>query len=144
MRCLRIVLVVAAAAVIGCFSEGGKDGGSGDGCPGGPGCDCESNDDCDGGVNCEAGLCAYDECKSGGDCPGAEPICDFGMCVPCNPTADACPAMTHCVEGQCAPGCAQDSQCTMGWKCDTATNECVECSSDADCNGGTCTDGSCG
>ncbi len=130
-------LLVAA----GCGSSdksvyGGADGGAGT--SGGGGSAGSAGSAGSGGAAGTGGGSA--DCRRGGSCAGATPLCDAdsGACVQC--LADV-----HCPDGRCvSKACQANKSCTnsrdcvgaqQGTICDPSTQRCVECADAADCAG---------
>ncbi len=90
-------------------------------------------------------------CNRDDDCRGHELglfACDVasGRCVACTPSFDTCPSGQYC-EGttfRCVAGCRDDSACARpgddggasSLRCNTATRQCVACTTDAHCPAG--------
>lgn len=77
--------------------------------------ECIHDGDCAAGRQCLQGQCADLECSSDGDCRGGM-VCKSGGC-------------------EAVAGCAADADCN-GWRCQTATGDCVECLENPDCGTG--------
>jgi hypothetical protein len=105
---------------------------------------CVENDggqvDADGGGS-DAGVDTAPECVRHADCPSERPACSpAGTCVGCDVVASSCAARGS-ASPVCGPGgvcveCLSDADCSTDAKkpiCDTTTNTCGACSSDAQC-----------
>jgi hypothetical protein len=121
--------------------------------PGLPRCDsalhscvqCGVSTDCASGQVCEptARQCVT-ACPDAGRCPASAPLCNSnGVCVGCQINADCTRAAggTTCntATGQCVQ-CVSKAQCTslLAPLCNPTTNRCVGCVSTADCREGYC------
>jgi Cys-rich repeat protein len=110
---------------------------------------CLGDANCPTGETCNTTTHRCVECATSGDCPNSSPYCDpDGRCVDClthencapqNP-GPGVPTMVCSPEHTCVPGCTENSQCQgpfgQAQVCDTATNQCVQCVTSADCAGG--------
>lgn len=94
---------------------------------------CVSDEHCEAGFVCNGGTCEAG-CRSEDDrCVGA--MCRPGIgCVEC--VLDAhCLAGQTCNIGTCVNGCsAANPTCPSGQVCDTAAGQCVECTTNSQCN----------
>ena len=120
--------------------------------PGLPRCDsalhscvqCGVSSDCASGQVCEptARQCVT-ACPDGGRCPASAPLCSSrGLCVGCQANADCAGAAggvtCNTATGQCVQ-CASKAQCnSTAPLCDPTTNRCVGCVSATDCREGYC------
>jgi Cys-rich repeat protein len=111
---------------------------------------CLADANCPNGETCNTTTHRCVECQTSGDCPNSSPYCDpDGRCVDCltnencapqNPQPGGptlvCSQQSH----TCIPGCTESSQCQTQFGqarvCDTTTNQCVQCVTANDCNGG--------
>ncbi|MBL8601931.1 MAG: hypothetical protein JNK72_08405 [Myxococcales bacterium] len=99
----------------------------------------------------EAGDVGPSGCARNDDCANSPDgrVCDLmtGRCVGCVATNDTCPNEQHCdpVTSRCVAGCRNDEGCVSpggadggvaSGHCDTATNSCVACVTDAHCPSG--------
>jgi Cys-rich repeat protein len=110
---------------------------------------CLGDANCPNGETCNTTTHRCVECATSGDCPNTSPYCDAdGRCVDClthencggqNP-GPGVPTMVCSPQHTCVPGCTESSQCQSPFGqanvCDTTTNECVQCLTNADCGGG--------
>jgi Cys-rich repeat protein len=125
-------------------SSGGDATSSGDAADAPSGCG--SNADCamsNAGHVCLDGSCVV--CGTNADCPMGEKCNAHTSCVACLTSAD-CSAGERCVNNACAMGCDATSTCPAGMVCNTMTNVCVGCLSNADCtsDGGAASSGDSG
>jgi hypothetical protein len=77
-------------------------------------------------------------CTSDQQCPSAAPHCLGGACLPCNAASDCArfPATPACGPKGACVACTSDHKqlCTGATPaCETATNSCVACTADSDC-----------
>jgi hypothetical protein len=99
--------------------------------------------DCLSGIDCPLGICMEDgkclECISSAECNNPTPICRDGICEGCETTQEcenlgyvgACnPIQGFCLE------CISDDDC-FGRSC-TGDGICVDCEEDSDCDSGAC------
>jgi hypothetical protein len=82
-------------------------------------------------------------CEDEFDCPGDMACGEDGLCIgaECDVLVDgSCSYGSHCEDGVCVPGCEWHDDCG-GDVCDTETGQCVECTTEYDCDAGGCVDG---
>jgi len=106
---------------------------------------CLTADDCPSpsSSECTNNQCiTLDVCQNSLDCKTATaPVCDksatVSHCVACVSNADCAAAGSGliCAGNQCVTGCAADSDCSGGLKCNTSVSPtfCAACAADADC-----------
>jgi outer membrane exchange protein TraA len=92
--------------------------------------ECQEDVHCQPGFKCDKELNICNECEKDGDCAKGE-ACENNVCVPCV-TQGEC-AGNSC---NCCPTTAGGKQMTCGTLDGDATPVCVECTEDADCDGG--------
>ena len=124
---------------------------------------CQGNDDCCSGYRCNFGTCVpenvgcqsddecvaidpeYPRCVDGQcvqecindiDCPLPGQVCVDNHCISPDCTVESCPQGQWCDvnDGQCKPGCDENSDCVSPETCNYTTHQCGQ----TDCCGGAC------
>ena len=119
-------------------ADGNSDGNADGNTDGDPEPECQRNEDCEPGERCIGGICQTEEgCDSDDDCDDGL-HCDpdlgpTGACVICV-NADHCEDDELCVNNDCRFSCADNpNACENGQYCDAATDTCVDCLEDEQC-----------
>ena len=122
MRMPRIVLASLCLALFACGS--GKSG------------QCQHNFDCASGEACVNGACAVVPC---GGCQPDEACGNDNVCVKAQGASCAtntCPPAYPCNSGGvCAKPCTLNSDCDLGFTCNSDLHTCTECAFDSQCAG---------